>query len=807
MINVFQLAPNDQSVYYLGQIFGNVGVALAGTGPALLGQLFKVFNTIMLSVAVIIITYVSIVGVMKTAAEGEVLGKGWSTLWVPLRTVLGVAALMPTTTGYCAAQVIIMWFVVQGVGAADMVWNAAIDYFAKGGGVITPNPPPPTDVTGDAGTSRFSQVMQNLVCEASVTKFKLNQEDALGQPQLFYFNNDTSKPIGYYFGRPPVGDEKADTTFECGSVNWNIPLDTTKPDTDPANTDAKAMMEGLNSAYQGAVPTMNILANYYVTQAIDDPSCWVSKNDMGIDCTATVPNSCTYFEKWMRPNFDFPLCFLVGPNKDQQGLTAWNSVLTYTGSNFLLDVTKLFSGYANNYAVNYAVANKEVDQGTGVTTGLSTSYQKAQMNGWIFAGAFYYYIAKTTNVVSDSYNNFLQKSTVDPAKVNDKSFSDFAKDSPGDLGYVNVPMYEDSAKMVSQAATAVANTVAVTGGIHVNATTGGGSGPAKALRSASNAAVTHWINLIAPDKGNPIVNIATFGHSLLMAADYICVIFFGIALFLGVMQTIAVIWGTTVNWGQGLASSLLSVLTPAVFFLVAYFITVGGFLGVYVPLIPFVIFTMGAIGWFIVVIEAIVAGPIIAIGLLSPGGQHEIFSKAEPAIMLTLNLMLRPTLMVIGLFAGMLLSIVVVSFIHSAIYNVIASVTKWPGIFETFIYIVFYVGLIVVAMNKCFELIYHIPDRVMHWIGHQAAGHGEAQALEALKGKVSAGGEAAVGGAKGVGGAASQAAGAYGKSKEEGQSSESDRAEADMQKKDKSKKDKDTRAGGDANMKIKPPSE
>jgi defect-in-organelle-trafficking protein DotA len=119
MANIFQLASNDQSVYFLGQIFGNVGVALSGTGPLVLGKMFEVLNTALLAIGALMVAYTTIVGVLKTAGEGQFLGQKWDSLWVPLRMVMGIAALMPTGSGYCAIQIVMMWVVVQGVGAAD----------------------------------------------------------------------------------------------------------------------------------------------------------------------------------------------------------------------------------------------------------------------------------------------------------------------------------------------------------------------------------------------------------------------------------------------------------------------------------------------------------------------------------------------------------------------------------------------------------------------------------------------------------------------------------------------------------------
>src|SRR5579863_7588548 len=128
-MNFFTFPANDQSIYYLGQIFGPVANVLPSTGGSLImSTMFKTFNTTMLILGAFMIVYTTVVGLLATAHEGEFMGKKWSGLWVPLRSLIGIVALFPTTTGYSALQVIIMWCIVQGVGAANLLWTTVLNY-------------------------------------------------------------------------------------------------------------------------------------------------------------------------------------------------------------------------------------------------------------------------------------------------------------------------------------------------------------------------------------------------------------------------------------------------------------------------------------------------------------------------------------------------------------------------------------------------------------------------------------------------------------------------------------------------------
>ena len=128
----------DLSVSYLATIFGVVDGVLHGTGSQIIGTMFGVFNSIVLTMGLTVLTYTFIVSTINTAHEGEMMGKKWSSIWIPLRVSAGVALLLPKASGYSFLQIMVMWVVVQGAGAADKVWNVALDYLQRGGVIVQP---------------------------------------------------------------------------------------------------------------------------------------------------------------------------------------------------------------------------------------------------------------------------------------------------------------------------------------------------------------------------------------------------------------------------------------------------------------------------------------------------------------------------------------------------------------------------------------------------------------------------------------------------------------------------------------------
>ncbi len=124
--NLFDVPSGDVSLKVLGAIFG--GLMDTGTGgmnadPLLSG--IKYFNGGVLIIGGILAGYTILAGTLNTAHDGEMLGKKFSSVWIPVRYSVGTALVLPVVGGgYCVMQAIVMWLVIQGIGLADGVWSA-----------------------------------------------------------------------------------------------------------------------------------------------------------------------------------------------------------------------------------------------------------------------------------------------------------------------------------------------------------------------------------------------------------------------------------------------------------------------------------------------------------------------------------------------------------------------------------------------------------------------------------------------------------------------------------------------------------
>lgn len=207
--------------------------------------------------------------------------------------------------------------------------------------------------------------------------------------------------------------------------------------------------------------------------------------------------------------------------------------------------------------------------------------------------------------------------------------------------------------------------------------------------------------------------------------------------------------------------ALTTFAMPLLLAWVGIMVSVGFTTAYYIPILPYMIFTFGSIAWLISVIEAMVAAPIVALGVTHPEG-HDAFGKGEAAVMLLMNIFLRPSMMIIGYICGIALCYVGVWILNAGFDNAIGFIQSgneldiqqgsgtgdykdWAGVYAYFFGILIYTSIYLTIVQKAFTLIAYLPDKVLRWIGGNPESLGTEAAQwgdENVKGKL---GEAAKG--------------------------------------------------------------
>ena len=187
----------------------------------------------------------------------------------------------------------------------------------------------------------------------------------------------------------------------------------------------------------------------------------------------------------------------------------------------------------------------------------------------------------------------------------------------------------------------------------------------------------------------------------------------------------------------------------------------GFTMGVYLANLPAIVFVFAAVGFFMYVIEAMIASALVALGLTHPEG-HDLLGKAEQSVMLLLAAFIRPAAIIIGLIFSMTLMIPAFRLLN---FTFIGLISGYFDFFDDSGSIVPLIGAVGIAflyvymsmtvINNCISLIYQIPDRLLRWLGAPTEPSMIQQMVNEVKGAVTdaakqtaGGGESAAGGAK-----------------------------------------------------------
>jgi hypothetical protein len=760
MIPLFPFASNDVSLEYLIQIFGSMnGVIINPSNPSsggvsitLLGTMFQAFNTILLAVGVLIVLYVTIVGIMKTAHEGTPMGQHWSSLWIPIRMVLGVASLVPTGSGYCAIQIIMMWVIVQGIGAADLVWNTVLSYVN-----IVGSPYGQVTIPSSGVYNSFNGLFEALTCEASA---RMKSADPTGIASssgggYYCLNNSSGYCTG---GLLALSSNPSQTTYSigpggsCGVLTYCNQSAVCSNQNSLKCTSCKAQVAALTQIipvfvaiaeaftqadytyrrfYYNSWSSPTSVSASWITQYCSDNN--IPQSQCCVPSIATsAQTACKGGQPGVPGNVNFPTPNNSVQNASDQAVERliWPYVIQPLVGGNVDFIGTAVTEYTNS--VGAAVSTYILEQGKNPNN-LSGPLQTAQSSGWALAGAYYYLIAQ-------SNNNNIQDSLPTITMVVENPYVDSSN---------TLHTFRTNTTAAVKLEALASNQSAFGGAFAGNSQMSQLGG---VLGAATTSAQQTFTSTVSGQSGsNPLSAMQITGAVLLSVVVVTYPVFMAVSFALGLISNIS--W---LALGTGLPRNpigagvvlLYYFLVPGIFALLGLMITLGATLGIYIPLIPFIVFTFGVIGWFTMVIEAMVAGPLVALSMLYPSGE-ELLGKAQTALIYLFDVFLRPSLMIFGLMAAMLLATAMVAFVSNAFWTIVLPTN--PAALTPlgfFIYLTAYVTTLVAVLNKCFAVIYVVPQGVMKWIGAQGAAYGgEAEGAEAFKGGVTKG----AGGAEGFG--------------------------------------------------------
>jgi len=665
-----QLRPteNDVSVRLLHGILGSVidQVRLAdslGTGDeGAFGGLFRTFNGFLLLVLGLLVFVKAVVALLDTAHEGQALGQDRSTVWTPLRLVIGVGLLLPLVNGFALAQIIVLWLTLSGVGLANAVWDQAVDQFSR---TALYAEPPPAQARPLAVAMLASSVCERIV----------NDLPARGTTKYQVTFNSVTGEVGAYSERAVRWSAADLGEAVCGGFVIREPA------------------EGLN-------PQQGVTG----VGGLDGFMQWVSELvGFGQDTRVAFAKELLAAHEISALEMRDELAPLAQKIFEGQG-DLGECVTAATGSRSGGRCLSALDAAAEHYATRLKSLVAGVVNLVGQRA-FSEFTVRAQEEGWMSAGSWFYRLMALTDFMNKLALNVPEPY---PIRVWEK------------LPKEDIETYAIAIKRLE----AVVLEAESDGGLGL--TTGDPNN--SAIDDVSRGflrATLEWIAQALFGKVHPIFAIAWMGHAL------IATVIGALGVF-GAAKLIATTSGAgRIAQALGGMTDLLTAQNPSNAFTVTSLVigmVVLALLGfaltaaMFLPLAPFMIWTVACLHWLIRVFEALVAAPVWAVMFLKDG--RGLMAETATGWLLLFSLLLTPALMVIGLLAATVVSygfltLVSGTFVVAAI-NANSGNTTGPVILVGLLIV--FVLLAVDLTLRSFSLIHRLPDAALRWVGSQVEG-------------------------------------------------------------------------------------
>jgi len=660
----------DKSMSVLQQVFGSIATApfssSAGSTSGMLGSIFLTLNVCMLAVGGLWAMYHFVTALVATGADGEFMGAKRSGLWFVLRNAAGFAGLVPIVGGYSIAQTIMMWSTMMGVGIANLLLAGTLTVLSAGGSMVSTPAAPLT-------TALAKSLFESNLCAQAVNKDVSNLTDDAGVTADAGETFSTITATGKVVLMNQNG-------LSCGGAQIN-----------PSSTASSS------------ATTTTSLASGLTAYATDTSS--VASSLLAAQQTALTAMQATL------------------SSAAQTYVTAVN------GQKPPADPEATINQAAQTYQTSIQAA---ISSSSGAISGLSSTIQSnLTRDGWIMLGAWYQTFAQANSQLSSLAS---ATATAVPATgLDNLPYSQLYETT----------MTEYQEQIEQDASTSVPSASTTTG----TATTGSalsslfpGTDPESVLTGIfpGQRLVNEVISLTssAGQSGassttavNPLIGMKNLGDYILDAGWASLGAYAAVKGLEGATgSTLGKFVSKALNIGTGgLSGAALGALKgvadavgPLVLMMVIALFFFGVMLSVYLPMLPFIIWFGGILSWFVVVCEAMVASPLWAFAHLDGDGEG-MGQRTTHGYIFILNLMLRPTFMVLGfLLAGG--GVVALGTLLNTMFSVAmtnAQYNSTTGLVSIIAYIVLYVGMCQTLCHTLFGLIHVIPDQAFAWIGGQ----------------------------------------------------------------------------------------
>lgn len=699
----------DDSVGLLHQIFGAPVEHFVSGLPGLsqqaaqnaqtLGAMFGWFNQGILFFGSILLLWVTVFGVTNTANDGVALGKRWNTFYTPLRTLTASALLIPGGSGYSGIQLLILKIVLWGAGFASTGWGVYVSNAVLNTSANTVMRSVVDDSQFDA---LAAAAVRMQVCAYASNKAIQQVIPGSAQPLVLYAENTPKVTVG--------NDNQYTTTVGYRSPNW--------------------------------VGSDDICGKIQITSNYQSPT---STNDQGASALAAQLGGQITTTKYQF------LMQLFGPSGVQpisaQIISATEGGQPVSTSAIRTQITqlrqKLFSQLQKDVQASLSANN-------------STFMQKLARHGWASAGQLYMEISRVKDTVSQtSHADSIYESGAGIQSIMPGSETVYAMQL---VAYpytylaglsltkaLSIP--ESSKKPPLPSIASFSASDFADGGNSVK------SYITRVFKNWSNGMVQTVVYSLNPNENTDMIwqikdlgdNIAGYSEAALIAG----------AAFKGALD--GLLEGSKVASGQSVLGTNVSgpagIIVGAIAGVKGFFISLlallsqglksllllGYFFGIWIPMVPYFIFTVGVVGWVVVVVESLIAGSLWTVMHLTPESNDSFIGSQQQGYLILMSVFFRPALMILGLVCSVILLNPIISFVDTTFLGIfqVMQADSLTGLLSVAGFILAYGVVIYSTIMLIFSLPQTLPDRILRWVGAGTGDLGEqstAQRIEATGG-------------------------------------------------------------------------
>lgn len=655
------------------------------------------FNSVVLLVGGILVAYTIIAGTMSTAHDGDVLGKKWSSMWIPIRFSVGAALLVPSSGGFCAIQMFMLWVVQMSIGAASHVWVSYVENMGVANGVVIPN------ISNQKIDTLAKQVFLSNLCVLATNDLykQVNRNVELSskwispKSNVEQINKEISKKsnnyIGAYYGYG--GYNLTPEFFELPFQYLSFGAE---------------KIEGVSGSVGGYANSIQIdNKNYKVGRDLRACGAYViqtKSNDL--DKKLGDYNN-------LAPLFNTVLqnqAYFLNKLQSDMSLLARQ----YYKDTNSVDLQAKIDEAINTYKTNNAFIIEQAFKQTDSWSAYSESIKK---DGWMLAGSWSIRLIQIQEILGQLAN--LTPVTIDPSlsfeqlwpgtelstlmtkASNDLNASSANSKHRNGLTQQAIAKYEQKDKKDGNAGARALSGIFDDINKEASNTFAFSINP---FSNDGNASAHSLVKTLQDSAGsiNPLTIAKYYGDLAINLGTLIISISAGVAGVAGIFS------GSIVG----------NALTAAVAFMpisISLWI-VGNSLSVLLPLMPYMLWLGMVGGWMILVLEAMVSAPLWVLTQLQPDSDG-IAGKGSTGYGLVLSLALRPTLMIIGLICAIEMLNILGGLLSETFSAMLALTGIASGsIIKTIAILFVYFGILYSIVSRSFSLIHIIPDEVMKWL-------------------------------------------------------------------------------------------